>query len=310
MITLENFVNNINESKQKYFKFTEQELKLLQLDVDDMKKTFDKYSRDFKGKNYANVNEFKAEEGLRYIIEFNNPFYYGEWVTKDKTAKTHEIPGEGGEKTIFTIGVGDKFGRIMLPLLFEQNDSVYIQCGNDKFDSKKGWNITRKLAKGFYKVSYFWGKRGEGIWLYMKDDVKELPAVYNIPVCRREDYESKFAFKPNAGMLKVIALNDETSEAVKLAVNCQKEREEKAIKDKEAEELRKKKLEETQKYWKKIYSEYTNYGTLNSNPKLTQEQTDAMKDSSAWIEYDGPFRGDHTCVSHKYKAYYYYCSAD
>lgn len=304
MIALDKYVT---ESKNKYFNLSKEELNNLQNDADNFEKVYKNHEFKLKDDRVPSKG-FKAEEGKRYMVVFKNPFKYDDWVktSKDTERGMSGLPDE--PEMIYTIGIGDKYGRVMLPLLWERVDKVWIQYGNDKFDKNKEWNITRCNMTDVFKTSFYFNKPKEspGVGIFISDKAKETSNAYNIPLTDRYHYETKFNGNKNKYLELLVPCEDVW---IKVMNEYKKQLELDNIKKAE-EDIKNKKRAERQQYWDKVYKEYENIGMLNLEKSISKEHTEWMKDSEAWVEYSGPLNGDHTVVSDKYKAYYSYCSAD
>lgn len=249
MKTLNEFVNNYICEARKFSNFNDEELNTMKAELEQLKK---QYNEILKSNKVEVLTPNAIELGKKYFVVFENPFNNDHLYSKN--AEKAVAPEEND--TIITLGVGDKFGNVHLPLEWEGKNTVL----NSK--DGKNWTITRKDAKGLYKVNVRKGKRGESDWLFV--DEKESRGVWNCPIRR------------------VLALID-VEEAMPALV--------KKVQDKIEKEAEKKKVKELQdaenkKWWDKVDT-YKDLGIANAwkSGNEPKEFIEASNDpENEWIE--------------------------
>lgn len=276
MKTLNDFVNNYICEARKFSNFNDEELNAMKAELETLKK---QYEDTLFGTKLNVLSPKSIELGKRYFIVFENPFNNERLYSKDANKAT--APDENS--TIITLGVGDKFGNVHLPLNWEGNNVVL----NSK--DGKNWTVTRKDAKGLYKVNVRKGKRGESDWLFV--DEKESRGVWNCPIRR------------------VIALMDVAEEMPTMVKKVQ-DRIEKEAEKKKADEL---KAAENKKWWDQV-DNYKDLGMANVwvAGKEPKEFIDASNDpENEWIEVMLNKSGTYKMmVSDKHKIKYTVDSSD
>lgn len=249
MKTLNEFVNNYICEARKFSNFNDEELNTMKAELEQLKK---QYNEILKGNKVEVLTPNAIELGKKYFVVFENPFNNDRLYSKN--AEKAVAPEEND--TIITLGVGDKFGNVHLPLEWEGKNTVL----NSKDD--KNWTITRKDAKGLHKVNVRKGKRGESDWLFV--DEKESRGVWNCPIRR------------------VLALIDVEEAMPALVKKVQ------AKIEKEAEKKKVKELQdaENKKWWDKVDT-YKDLGIANAwkSGNEPKEFIEASNDpENEWIE--------------------------
>lgn len=249
MKTLNEFVNNYICEARKFSNFNDEELNTMKAELEQLKK---QYNEILKGNKVEVLTPNAIELGKKYFVVFENPFNNDRLYSKN--AEKAVAPEEND--TIITLGVGDKFGNVHLPLEWEGKNTVL----NSK--DGKNWTITRKDAKGLYKVNVRKGKRGESDWLFV--DEKESRGVWNCPIRR------------------VLALIDVEEAMPALVKKVQ------AKIEKEAEKKKVKELQdaENKKWWDKVDT-YKDLGIANAwkSGNEPKEFIEASNDpENEWIE--------------------------